>query len=281
MKYNTIIIELLAVKLAIQAFTKYRNVKAIHLEVDIVVRRTYLMKMRSNTQGKSPKADIKKPLSLDNTSLVTKDFEHANQESYSPALKKKLSEKSQRGNWFTSSEQDSTTGGFKLQEEGISKAASDLMSKSTRPNSNANYESPRRKWTSWCYRRRETDLFSNNLNEILGCFTDLYKQELQYRTLNNHRPTSTFHEQAQGKHIGEHPKVCALLAGIFNSRPHNRNTVLFAMPKKWYILSERNEEEIKSSLISSSLPDYPNGCYISFLCIRFATPNQNVHGQDP
>ena len=39
------IIELLAVKLAIQIFTKYRDVKAIHLQIDNIVALTYLMEM--------------------------------------------------------------------------------------------------------------------------------------------------------------------------------------------------------------------------------------------
>ena len=45
MKYHINILELLAVKLAIQTFTKYRDIKAIHLQVDNIVALTYLMKM--------------------------------------------------------------------------------------------------------------------------------------------------------------------------------------------------------------------------------------------
>ena len=45
MKYYINILGLLAVKLAIQTFTKYRDVKAIHLQVDNIVALTYLMKM--------------------------------------------------------------------------------------------------------------------------------------------------------------------------------------------------------------------------------------------
>ena len=45
MKYHINNPELLAVKLAIQIFTKYRDVKAIHLQVDNIVAITYLMKM--------------------------------------------------------------------------------------------------------------------------------------------------------------------------------------------------------------------------------------------
>ena len=184
--------------------------------------------------------------SLDNTSLAFKDFEHVNQEYYFAALEKRPSEKSQRGNSFSSSEQDSKTGGLdgfwaRLWEEKISKAASHLISKSERPNSNQNYESSWKKWASWCS-RRETDSFSSNINEILGCLTDLYKQGLQYRTINNHRSAiSAFHEQIQGKSVGEHPRVSALLARIFNSRSQqpkycfvwNVQTVTEVIRKEW------------------------------------------------
>ena len=87
------------------------------------------------------------------TGLVSKDFEHVNQESYFAVLEKGPSEKFQRGNSSPSSEQDSTTGGLdgfraRLQEEGISKTAFDLISRSRRPNSNASYELAWRKWAS-------------------------------------------------------------------------------------------------------------------------------------
>ena len=45
MKYHNNILELLAAKLAIQTFTKYRDVKVIHLLVDNIMTLTYLVKM--------------------------------------------------------------------------------------------------------------------------------------------------------------------------------------------------------------------------------------------
>ena len=45
MKYHINILELITVKLTIQTFTKYGDVKAIHLQVDNIVALTYLMKM--------------------------------------------------------------------------------------------------------------------------------------------------------------------------------------------------------------------------------------------
>ena len=107
---------------------------------------------KQNTQGRSSKADINDS-SPDNTSLLSKDFEHVNQESYFAALEKGPSERSQKGNSSPSSELDSTTSGLdgfqaRLQEKGISKVASDLISRSRRPNSNSNYETAWRKRAS-------------------------------------------------------------------------------------------------------------------------------------
>ena len=181
-----------------------------------------LQVLNKTLKEKSSKVGINNP-SLGNTSLLSKDFEHVDQESYFAALEKGSSEKSQRGNSYPSSEQDSTTGSLcnfraTLQEEGISKAASDLISRSRGPDSNPNYESVWRKWTSWCSRRK-IDSFSSNINEILDYFTDLNKQRLQYRTINNYRSAiSAFHEQIQEKPLGENLRLCALLAGIFKSR---------------------------------------------------------------
>ena len=56
------------------------------------------------------------------------------------------------------------------------------------------------------------------MNEILDYITHLYKQGLQHRTINNHRSSiSAFHKQVQGKPIREHPRVCTLVGGTFNS----------------------------------------------------------------
>ena len=51
MKYHINILDLLAVKLTIQTFTKYRGVKAIHLQVDNIVALTYLVKMDEGDGG--------------------------------------------------------------------------------------------------------------------------------------------------------------------------------------------------------------------------------------
>ena len=51
-------------------------------------------------------------------------------------------------------------------------------------------------------------------------FLKILKFWLQYRTLNCLRSAiSAYHVHIDGKSVGKHPKVCALLTGIFNQRP--------------------------------------------------------------
>ena len=41
-----------------------------------------------------------------------------------------------------------------------------------------------------------------------------------YRTIEWHRSAiPAYHEYIDGKPVGQHPKVCALLKGMFNQRP--------------------------------------------------------------
>ena len=50
--------------------------------------------------------------------------------------------------------------------------------------------------------------------------SQLFQNGFQYRTINNYTSaTSAFHDYIQGKPVGEHPRICSLVAGIFNSRP--------------------------------------------------------------
>ena len=64
MKYHINILELLVVKLAIQTFTKYRDVKAINLQIDNIVALTYLMKM-GGTRNRTPELVVLTVTGLD------------------------------------------------------------------------------------------------------------------------------------------------------------------------------------------------------------------------
>ena len=107
----------------------------------------------------------------------------------------------------------------RLQKEGVSREASNLIIKSRRSSSNSDYESAWGKWAGWCAERK-IDPFCSNLNQILEFFSQLFQNGLQYRTINNYRSAiSAFHDHIQGKPVGEHPRICSLVAVVFNSRP--------------------------------------------------------------
>ena len=55
---------------------------------------------------------------------------------------------------------------------------------------------------------------------MLAFLSHLFTEGLEYRTINGYRSAmSAYHEKAEGVSIGQHPKVCQLLSGIFNKRP--------------------------------------------------------------
>ena len=107
----------------------------------------------------------------------------------------------------------------RLQKKGVSREASNLIIKSRRSSSNSNHESAWGKWAGWCAERK-IDPFCSNINQILEFLSQLFQNGLQYRTINNYRSArSAFHDHIQGKPVGEHPRICSLVAGVFNSRP--------------------------------------------------------------
>ena len=103
--------------------------------------------------------------------------------------------------------------------EGISRSAAKLISMSTRPGSLAGYESALNKWVSWCC-RQQIDPVCVPLSEMLNYLSTLFEKGLQYRTINSHSSViSAYHDYIDGKPVGKHPAVCALLTGVFNQRP--------------------------------------------------------------
>ena len=49
------------------------------------------------------------------------------------------------------------------------------------------------------------------------------------RNVNSHRSAIyAYHEQVQGKPVGQHPRVCTLISGVFNKNPpHRRSTFIW------------------------------------------------------
>ena len=106
-----------------------------------------------------------------------------------------------------------------LQIGGISKGAATLISQSRRESLITNYESSFQKWVSWCS-EGQVNPFQANLKDILNYLAYLFQEGYQYRTINSHRSAiSAYHPHIDGRPVGEHPKLCDLLAGAFNQRP--------------------------------------------------------------
>ena len=100
-----------------------------------------------------------------------------------------------------------------------SSSAAKPISISRRPGSIAGYESAWNKWVSWCC-RQQIDPICAPLSEILNYLSTLFEKGLQYRAINSHRSAiSAYHNYVDGKPVGKHPRVCALLTGVFNQRP--------------------------------------------------------------
>ena len=115
-----------------------------------------------------------------------------------------------------------------LASEGISNEASELISKSMRSGTLSNYESAWRKLVGWCS-ERNFDPVQSSLNAVLDYLASLYKSGLQYRTINSHRSAiSAYHAIIEGYAVGKHPRVCALLKGVFNCRtPQPKYSVIW------------------------------------------------------
>ena len=48
----------------------------------------------------------------------------------------------------------------------------------------------------------------------------MFEKGLQYQTINSHcSAISEYHDYVDGKPVGKHPRVCALMTGVFNQRP--------------------------------------------------------------
>ena len=105
-------------------------------------------------------------------------------------------------------------------EEGsFSVQARDLLSAAWRRNTSDQYASAWRKWTSWCAERKVNPI-SASLSDIINFLAGEYQQGKQYRTLNVYRSAiSMTHPVIDSHRVGEHPMICQLLKGIFNSRP--------------------------------------------------------------
>ena len=106
-----------------------------------------------------------------------------------------------------------------LAKERSSELSSKLIFSSRRNGTNSVYSSSWNKWVSWC-KKQKIDSFRCALTWVLVFLADLFEQDYEYRSVCSHTSTIlAFHQVIDGKTIGEHPKVSALITRIFNRIP--------------------------------------------------------------
>ena len=132
--------------------------------------------------------------------------------------------KSTRRSSSSKRKQNITTSGVdhireRLVKTGVSKTAAQLTTSTRQKSSESNYNLSWRMWASWCD-KQQIDAFRCDVIKILDYLAFLFEKGFEYRATVCHRSAiSAFHEYVDGKSVGQHPDVCALVSGIFNNRP--------------------------------------------------------------
>ena len=110
----------------------------------------------------------------------------------------------------------------------------------------SNYLSVWRKWASWCY-EREVNAFISNVIDILNFLAFLYEKGYEYSSINSHRSgISAYHVHIDNNPIGQHPKVCTSMTGIFNDRlPKPRYTFVWDIETDTFKLFLQITSQIK------------------------------------
>ena len=101
----------------------------------------------------------------------------------------------------------------------ISKESTELLLASWRQKSAKSHDSLFNKWVCWC-NKRNADPVSGPISDVVNFLADLFKQGYEYRSLNAYRSAiSSVHTEVEGYSVGQHPLICRVLKGVFNSRP--------------------------------------------------------------
>ena len=102
---------------------------------------------------------------------------------------------------------------------GVSGDTSALLLAGWSRGTNSTYQTGWKRWSSWC-QGRKADPVSCGVQPFLEFITSLFKEGLEYRTINLMRSAvSSVHETIDGTPIGQHPLVKQLFRGVYNSRP--------------------------------------------------------------
>ena len=101
----------------------------------------------------------------------------------------------------------------------LNQTAQKLVEASWRTSTKGRYNGAWSKWVNWCSSNR-VQAASPALSDVCNYLAHLYECGAQYRTINVHRSAlSATLKPIEGFCVGQHPIVCRLLKGAFNSRP--------------------------------------------------------------
>ena len=113
------------------------------------------------------------------------------------------------------------------QSQGVLRQAAELIFSSWRKSTEKSYSSAWSAWNSWCSERGVNSV-SAPVMEILDYLTQQFHSGKQYSTINSYRSAiSATHIGYGSTPAGQHPLVCRLLQGIFNSGPPKPRYIWF------------------------------------------------------
>ena len=107
----------------------------------------------------------------------------------------------------------------RLDEQGLSSQATDLILNSWRTKTNKSYDSLFGRWNHRCT-EQGSNPFSGPVSEVANFLATLYQEGYQYNSVNAYRSAiSSVHEKVDGVPVGQHPIITRLVKGVFNVRP--------------------------------------------------------------
>ena len=107
----------------------------------------------------------------------------------------------------------------RLDSQGLSGEAAELILSSWRTKTNKSYDSLFGHWSRWC-NQRKADPFSGPVSNVVNFLASLYQEGYQYNSIGAYRSAiSSVHDKVDGLPVGQHPLVSRLIKGIFNTRP--------------------------------------------------------------
>ena len=134
--------------------------------------------------------------------------------------------------------------------------------------SESNYKSSWRMWASWCD-KKEVDAFRCDVIKILDYLGFLFEKDYEYRFIGCHRSaTSAYHDNVDGKSVGQHPEVCALVSKIFNNKPTQPRyafvwsveSVISYIKTKWKNNENLSVKNLTYALSRCKVYGYIRGC---------------------